>query len=133
MSPFKHSLPVRFADVDMLGHVNNAVYFTYIEECRTTFFRSLGYKNNDFQKECPIILAHAECGFKSPAFFGENLDIQLRVGEIKNASFSFEYEIYEQKSKRLVAVAKTIQVTFNYAQMKVIPIPDTLRKKLLGY
>lgn len=127
---FKHSLKVRFRDVDMLGHVNNAVYFTYLEESRVAFFGSLGYQADHFKTRCPIILAEASCQYKSPSYVDEMLDIYIRVSEIRNASFIMEYEIKEQRSDRLVAAAKTALVTFDYENQKVIPIPETLRKKL---
>lgn len=127
---FKHSLTVRFRDIDMLGHVNNAVYFTYLEEARTTFFKTLGYGVTNFRKECPIILARAECDYKSPSFFNETLDIHLGITEIKNASFTIAYDLSEQSSNRTVARASTVLVTYDYSLNKVIPIPKKLREDL---
>lgn len=127
---FKHSLIVRFRDIDMLGHVNNAVYFTYLEEARMKYFVTLGYEAKEFQEKCPVILAHAECDYKSPAYLHEILDIHMNVIEIKNASFVIEYEIKDQKTQRLVAKAKTILVTFDYETQKVIPIPTNLKEKI---
>ena len=127
---FKHSLMVRFRDVDMLGHVNNAVYFTYLEEARMAYLTSLGYRAKNFQKECPIILASASCDYKSAAFLNERLDIYTGVTEIKNASFVLSYEIKDQQTQRLVAEAKTVLVTYDYAAKKVIPIPPALRAKI---
>lgn len=132
-SAFKHPLIVRFFDVDMLGHVNNAVYFTYLEEARMGFFTSMGYEAKNFQKECPVILAHAECDYLSPCFLNEKLDIILTIKEIRNASFTIEYEMKEHTSQRLIAKASTVLVTFDYHLKKVIPIPKSFREKLSSF
>lgn len=126
----KHILIVRFKDVDALRHTNNAVYFSYLEEARMSYFKALGYTQEQFLTDCPFILAEASCQYKSPSFMGETLDIFCGVTEIKNASFMMEYEIKEQKTQRLVALGKTAQVTFDYKKSKVIPIPEELRKKI---
>lgn len=126
----KHTLTVRFSDIDMLGHTNNAVYFSYMEEARISYFKELGYDAKDFQKRCPIILAAASCDFKSPSFMTEELEIYLGITELKRSSFIMEYEIKEKSSQRLVALGKTTLVTYDFNNHKVISIPEDLKKKI---
>ncbi|OGQ17342.1 MAG: hypothetical protein A3B70_03085 [Deltaproteobacteria bacterium RIFCSPHIGHO2_02_FULL_40_11] len=126
----KHTLKVRFFDIDMLGHTNNAAYFTYIEEARMAFCEHLGYTAQNFQTDCPFILAEESCTFKSPSFLNEVLVIKTTVSDLKEKSFIFNYEIKEKKTGRLIAQAKTIQVTYDYKKKTVIPIPKELKKKL---
>lgn len=127
---FHYSLEVQFRDIDMLGHTNNATYFSYLEEARIEWLKALGYEAKDFQTKCPVVVAHAACDYKSPSYLNEVLTLSLTIPEIKKASFTIAYDIREQKTNRLVAEAKTVLVTFDHLKKKVIPIPDALRAKL---
>ena len=66
-----------------MGHVNHAVYFTYLEQCRLTFWRELtGWPSPHTR----VILARAECDYRAPAHFGDELEVRLSVGEIGRSS-----------------------------------------------
>ena len=128
---FIHRLEVRFRDCDPLGHVNNAVYLTYLEQARFNHWRSLwGFGTPQLAPGRPgVILARVECDYKRPATFGETLDIRLTVGAIGRSSFRYEYEIADGEG-RIVLVAKTVQVMYDYAEGKPVPIPDDIRALL---
>ncbi|MBI4041539.1 MAG: acyl-CoA thioesterase [Deltaproteobacteria bacterium] len=128
---FKMTLKVRFFDIDMLAHTNNAAYFTFMEEARMDFFESLGYSAKTFNTRCPIILVEASCRYKSASFLHEALEITVTPDELKEKSFALIYEIREKTSSRLVAQGRTVQVTFDYHQKKVIAMPAELKEKLL--
>ena len=110
-SSFHHSIDVRFRDCDEFGHVNNAVYFTYLEEARWAFLRHLQDRSRDHAltdsdrvpKQPGTILAHAECDFRSEAKYGEVLDVLVKVSAVGRSSFSYEYEVIEKSTNRLVA------------------------------
>ncbi|MCI0394558.1 MAG: acyl-CoA thioesterase [Chloroflexi bacterium] len=122
--PFHETVEVVFRDLDVMGHVNNAVYFTYMETTRTRFFARL--LNLAHPKELPVILAEATCAFKSAAHFGERLRIGLGVSRLGGKSFDLVYQI-EAEGGRLVALGKTVMVTYDYERDQTIPIPDSLR------
>src|SRR5262245_15233592 len=61
-----HRLSVRFRDCDAMGHVNHAVYFTYLEQCRLTFWREMTGAPAPHTR---VIIAHAECDYLAPAHF----------------------------------------------------------------
>ena len=88
MSPFIHRLEVRFRDCDPMGHVNNAVYLTYLEQSRFNHWRSLwGFGDPQTPPEMPgVILARVEADYKRPARYGETLEIRLIVAEIGRTS-----------------------------------------------
>jgi len=114
-----------------MGHVNNAVYFTYLEQTRFAHWRSLwGFGSPQLPPGMPgVILAHAECDFKHPARYGQMLDVKLRVVELGRTSFRYEYEIVDEE-RRTIARAKTVQVMFDYAAEKPVPIPAHIRELL---
>jgi acyl-CoA thioester hydrolase len=124
---YRHRLSVRFRDCDAMGHVNHAVYFTYLEQCRLTFWRELTGKGAPNTR---VIVARAECDYRAPAYFGDELEVRLRVGDIGRSSFALAYEIVHAESSRLVATGKTVMVSYDYAAGKSIPLPDAARALL---
>lgn len=131
--PFRFStiLEVRWRDLDPLGHVNNAVYFTYLEQARTHYLRELGIASSD-PAGIGIILAEASCQFKSPLELSERVTIHTRVSQLRNSSFIFEYRA-EGEDGRLVATARTVQVCYDYQAQRPIPIPDEWREAITTY
>jgi acyl-CoA thioester hydrolase len=125
--PYQHRLQVRFRDCDALGHVNHAVFFTYIEQCRLTCWRELTGSPSPHTR---VIVAHAACDYRSPAVFGEELVISLTVGEIGRSSFTLRYVIDEAAGGRRVAEGKTVMVSYDYGASKSIPLPAATRALL---
>ena len=133
MSHFSHRLEVRFRDCDAMGHTNNAVYLTYLEQARFNHWRSLwGFGNPQTPPDLPgVILAHVEADYKRPSRYGDVLEVRLTVAEIGRTSFKYSYEILDAQG-RLVLTAKTVQVMYDYATEKPVSIPDRIRALLSG-
>ncbi|HSL23477.1 MAG TPA: thioesterase family protein [Vicinamibacterales bacterium] len=127
---FSHRLDVRFRDCDALGHVNNAVYFTYMEQARFKHWRTLWGFGEDRFPDPGIILARAECDFRSPARVGEQLEVRLLLAGIGRTSFTYEYEIASAEDGRTIANARSVQVVYNYASSTPVPVPDLWRQLL---
>src|SRR5262249_24591713 len=126
---YRHRLSVRFRDCDLMGHVNHAVYFTYLEQCRLTFWRELtGWASPHTR----VILARAECDYRAPAHFGDELEVRLNVGEIGRSSFVLAYEIVAVKTGQVIATGKTVMVSYDYDAGKSVPLPDATRALLGG-
>lgn len=115
MDGFRLVVPVtvRFRDCDALGHVNNAVYFTYLEEARFRWFREV-FGETGFAKHS-IILAEAKCSFRAAATHGEALGVGIRVERIGRSSFAHRYRIESVTGGRLIAEAESVGVGFDYA------------------
>jgi acyl-CoA thioester hydrolase len=128
---FAHRVEVRFRDCDPLGHVNNAVYFTYLEQARFSHWRSLwGSGIPQLPSGEPgVILAHAECDYRRPARHGDTLEVRMRIARIGRTSFQYEYEIVDEQ-QRTVANARTVQVMYDYQLEKPVPIPEDIRQLL---
>jgi acyl-CoA thioester hydrolase len=131
MSHFSHRLEVRFRDCDAMGHTNNAVYMTFLEQARFAHWRSLwGFGNPQTPPDMPgVILARVEADYKRPTRYGDTLEIRLTVAEIGRSSFRYEYEIVDAAGET-VLTAKTVQVMYDYAANKPVPIPDDIRALL---
>jgi len=119
-------IKVRFRDLDAFGHVNNAVYFTFMEMARVEYFRQIGLLKNDFPSPF-FIIAEATCQFKAPIEMDTPLQVQVRVSRLGNSSFDMEYRFVDEASGAVLATGRTVQVTFDYAANRSVPLPDEWR------
>jgi len=132
--PVKAEVHVRFADVDAMGHVNNAHYLTFFEQARVAYFKSLhslDLRSMDAASAFGFIVAEIGVTFVSPAYLDEIMVVGLRVAEMRNKAFRFEYEVWDKKTKRPVATGYSVQVMYNYKRKKTFPIPAALRTQML--
>jgi acyl-CoA thioester hydrolase len=128
-------IAVRFSDCDPLGHVNNAVYLTYLEQARIVLWRhQLGFQSRRMaegeRRGEGFILVRAEIDFRSQAHDGDELEVRLSLAGFGRSSATYEYEIVDVPTGRLVAAAKTIQVWFDYDANRSVPITDALKQQL---
>ena len=127
---FAHSQEVSFRDLDVFGHVNNAVYLTYIENARIGYLREvLGVESPE---DLLVIVAKVNIDFRSRASLGEVLEIGARVSRIGTKSFDLDHEV-RGPDGRLVAVASTTLVTFDYRGDTTMPVPDLWRERIESF
>src|SRR5262249_52115734 len=126
---YRHRPSVRVRDCGSMGHVNHAVYLTYFEQCRLTFWRQITGTPSPHTR---VIIAHAECDYVAPAHFGDELEVGLTVEKIGRSSFTLGYGISEVKSGRAIANGKTGLVSYDYGASAVTPLPDATRALLEG-
>ncbi len=124
----EHELDVRFRDCDPMGHVNNAVYLTYLEAARFAWWRSAFGPSG--LKEHGFIVARVEIDFRKPALPGDRLLVRLRVEGMGKSSFTLGYEILNARTRALVAEARSVQVAYDYERARSVPLSDELRARL---
>ena len=124
--PFVHRETVRFGDVDVMGHANNAVYLTYIESARVAFLLHLGAAPD--LENLGIIVARIEIDFRSPLRYGEEVDVGVRASRFGTKSFDLEHEL--RAGGRVVAQARAVCVGYDYETRETVPIPDSWRDRL---
>jgi acyl-CoA thioester hydrolase len=119
---FVHRENVRFRDLDAMGHVNNAVFATYVEQARIAFLSPHGAKIEN------MILARLEINFRSPAELGETIEITVMPSRIGTKSFDLEYVL--RAGDRVVAEAKTVLVAYDYERSRSVEIPERWKEQL---
>ena len=117
---------VRFRDVDVMGHVNNAVFLTYIESARVQFLLHLGTAST--LDDLGIIVARIEIDFRAPLSFGDEIEVGVRAGRFGTKSFDLEYEL--RSNGRVVAEATSVCVAYDYGSGETIPIPERWKERL---
>ncbi len=131
---YTHRVEVRFADCDPLGHVNHALYLTYLEQARFGLWARLwGFTGETAMTAAGgagLILARAECDYKAAATYGDTLDVRVRLASIGRTSFTYDYEIVDVKTSRVMAAARTVLVLYDYAAGTPVAIDDSRRAML---
>jgi acyl-CoA thioester hydrolase len=126
------NISVRFKDIDSMGHVNNAVFFTFFEEGRKEFFNKMF--NISKLDDINFILAHISCDFLKPVKINDLITLQLWIGETRSKSFTFIYKLINRKNDLIVhAKGKSVQVFFDYKKNCTIPVPNEFFDKISGY
>jgi len=123
-----HAITPRFRDTDAMGHINNAVYVTYLEVARQEYWRRL--EGAPDYGRVPFILAHVSIDFRSEALVHEVLEMGIRCEWVGTRSFAFAYQLRERDSGRLVVEAVSVQVCYDYAAKRTLPCPPELRAGL---
>ena len=139
MTLITHRLQVRFRDCDPLGHVNNAVYLTYLEQARFNLWKAqLGFVARNAADIGPrglgFILARVEIDYRAQAKYGDILEVRLSLNSsdgFGRTSFTYTYDIVDVATERLVATARTVLVRFDYDAQTPAPL-DEATKALLS-
>jgi acyl-CoA thioester hydrolase len=124
---FVHTESVRFRDLDGMGHVNNAVFLTYMESARLAYLASLGLGRNPLQA---LILARAEIDFRSPIELGERVEVGVRTGQVGTKSFELEQDVWADG--RLAAEGRFVLVGYDYTSGSSMELPVEWREQLEG-
>ena len=126
--PVHCDIPVRFRDLDGLAHVNNAVYFTYLEIARWDYWAALGVSDpRGALEDWTFLLARAECDFRAPIHLGATVRVWVRCPRIGTRSWDFEYRLEDRDTGQLHAEARTVQVYVDRATGASTPLPPDVR------
>lgn len=121
-------IQVRLTDIDILGHVNNAIYLSYFEMTRIHYFNQLVGPDWDWM-ENGVVLVHNEVNYHLPIFLYDTPVIHMYCTQIGNKSFTLSYEVFVQD--QLKTTGKSTLVGFNSNKQQSIEIPETMRTALL--
>jgi acyl-CoA thioester hydrolase len=117
----RRAIEVRFADADAMGHVNNALYLTYCEMARITYWTDVTGEpvRLGTARAESLILAEARITYRAPAFHGQVITVETRATRIGRSSFTLEHRLtaaVADGEPTLVAISESILVRFDYAR-----------------
>ncbi len=122
--PYVLNLPVTFRDIDVLGHVNNAVYVTWFEAARTAYMMELCSLKR--LEDLPVILAETTCRYIDQGEWGETVVIGCGVSRWGTKSFDLIYRVATSEG-RVLAMGRSVQVYYDYEARQTVPIPQQFR------
>ena len=114
---FKHEVPLqlRFNDIDLLGHVNNSVYFTFYDLGKARYFEAVRREHIDWKK-ADVVVANVNADFLSPIFSREPVAVRTTVEEIGNKSLRMLQQIVNTQTGEVKSICRTVMVGFDIAR-----------------
>lgn len=120
-------MPIRWGDMDAMGHVNNTIYFRYVEQARIEWMQSLGVGTSQTADEGPVIV-NASCTFIIPLTYPGTVEVRTFVGHPGRSSLPTHYEIRRVGEETLYAEGSAKIVWINPQTGKSIPLPERMRQ-----
>ena len=124
-------MPIRWGDMDAMGHINNTVYFRYMEQARISWFESLGVRPSA-RGEGPVII-NASCTFMKQLVYPGDVEVRTYAGKLGNSSFETWLEMrpsYDPETVYAEGAAKVVWVDFDKG--KSTALPEKIRQIVLG-
>lgn len=125
--PVALTLPIQWGDQDAFGHVNNVVYFRWMESARIHYFdrAALGHMMSN-QGQGPI-LASIKCDYRRQLTFPDTVLISASITGIGRTSLKMAHRIYSSAQQAVAAEGESVVVMFDYPAQRPIPVPDEIR------
>ena len=120
---FSTPIELRFSDLDLYGHVNSVVYFSYLETARVKLFHDFFHEMTS--QHIFTLVAHAECDYKLPVLFGDALIVSVTVSRVGTSSFDLDYRLYDGGEKTY-ATARTTMVCYDNIRKVTVPVPECI-------
>ena len=124
--PIVHIQPVAWGDMDAFGHVNNVLYYRYMESARIRYMDEL----NIFQHDVYTVVASNQCKYIRPVFYPDQLKIGARVEEMRNSALRMSYLLWSEQQQAIGALGEAVMVCMDKENMLKLPIPEIIRQKV---
>jgi len=121
-------IDVRFRDIDWMGHVNNAVFTTYLEQARVDYIEDVV---GEPLMETGIVIADLHVDFRRPIEYGESVTVRVRAGELGTSSIPLDNEV--RADGEVAATAEALLVTYDPEAGESRPMPDTWRERIRAH
>jgi len=128
--PVVLTLPVQWGDQDAFGHVNNVVYFRWMESARIEYFRQTGLSDLMARHGAGMILATIKCDFRRQLTYPETILVSASIESIGRSSMKMKHLIYSTSQQAIAAEGDSVVVMFDYKSQGPVPVPDDIRAKI---
>lgn len=131
---FHHKIPLqlRFNDVDVLGHVNNTVYFSFYDTGKAHYFTTVTGKRMDW-KHVDTVIANVNCAYISPIYFTDKIEVLTTCIGISEKSFKLLQMLRDSETGEVKSVCETVMVSFDLATKKSTPLSEEWKKMLVDF
>ena len=127
--PLKLNLRLDWSEMDMYGHINNVMFFKFIQASRVNFWEKIGLETGYYKDKIGPILVSTGCQFKQPLFYPGKITVETRVEFIKTTSTGLHHRILNDKNE-LSAEGHDVIVLFDFAKNEKVHIPNELREAM---
>jgi acyl-CoA thioester hydrolase len=123
------TIPTRWMDNDIYGHVNNVVYYSYFDTVINEYLVRAG--GLDIHGGAVIgICAESHCRFLAPLAFPEPVEAGLRIAKLGRSSVRYEIGLFKSGEQMAAAIGHFVHVFVDRADMRPVPIPEAIRAAL---
>jgi acyl-CoA thioester hydrolase len=120
-------LPVQWGDQDAFGHVNNVVYFRWMESARMEYFRRANLGAMTAKRGAGPILASIKCDFRRQLAYPDTVLISASIASIGRTSMRMVHLAYRRAQQAVVAEGDSVIVMFEYGEQRPITVEDDIR------
>lgn len=134
ISDFRHHIPVqvRFNDIDILGHLNNTVYFSFYDTGKAYYFKAV--RGDLMQwKRVDTVIANVNCAYINSIHFGDHIECYTRCVEIGEKSFRLQQLLVRHPDMTIMSMCETVMVSFDPDTAHSTPLNDDWRRLLTEY
>jgi acyl-CoA thioester hydrolase len=131
MEEFSHveTVPVRYCDLDTMGHANNAVYATYCEEARVGYLRATTDRPfREWFADHPFVLASLSLDFRASVRDDDEVRVGVGVTDLGRSSFRMAYEV--RAGEAVAATAESVQVSVDAETREARPLAVAWRRNV---
>ena len=125
---FSTNIPVRIGDINRGMHLGHESFFVIMEEARTRFLSSLGYKDGMIE-DAALFITDAAIIYLKQGHYGQTLKIDIAINDLTSRGFDMVYRISDSETGIEIARAKTGLLIFNLQQQKVTTIPEAFKNR----
>ncbi len=124
-------LPVVWGEMDAFQHVNNVVYFRYMETARIAYFLKMNYMKIMEETGLGPILASTQCRYRLPLTYPDTVSVGARVPDLDVDRFRMEYRIVSHRHQKIAAEGDALIVSYDYRNRTKAPLPEVVRGYIL--
>lgn len=122
---FRHrvDLQIRFNDIDILGHLNNTVYFSLYDTGKAYYLQAVQEGHIDWQR-VESVIANVDCAFINPIFFGTEIEVLTKCEKLGHRSFTIFQMITDKNTGEIKSVCRTVMVSIDPDTKHSVPLPQ---------
>jgi acyl-CoA thioester hydrolase len=130
---YHHQMPaqLRFSDVDRFGHVNNSVYFSLFDMCKTRYLFDVVGK--DIFEKVSIVVVHVDADFISPVYFPDEIVIETAIKKLGHKSFTLHQRALNKRTNDVKCECETVMVVMDNELQQSVDIPEDFRRMVAAF
>ncbi len=118
-------IDVQWGDVDRMQHVNNVVYFRWLETARTNYFERLSFAKHVPHNVYPILVS-IRCDYRTQMRHPDTVDVGYATLRLGSSSVTHAYRVFSREQQKIVAEGEGTWICFDYGAQKPLPLPSAL-------
>jgi acyl-CoA thioester hydrolase len=122
--------PIAWGEMDAQNHVNNVVYFRYIENARIAYYDRIGIWQITEDTGVGTVLASTQCRYRASLTYPDTVSVGAKVTKIEADRFTMEYRVVSHRLGKLAAEGKGVLVTYDFRENRKAPVPEVLKKNI---